>query len=698
MADERNEKGYGTVNGYEGVYQDGHQDGGSDQVDQEGSGGARPSDDGLSAGEDSFGTGTYTGSSYGSGASPSSGAGTGYSAGASGASAYRNIGASGAAGYGGADYSTGASGSASAGYSAGASGAPAYRNTGASGAAGYSGTGYSAGASAYRNTGASGSAGYGGAGYSAGASGASAYGNTGASASTAYGAGAADNAAGRAQGAGDGHHGNGRYYSYSGSQGTAAGNGGRGPARPPKKKNGMIGIILAVILVFVAGAGAGAYFSGRSAAASLGGGSSSRSQGEGSAKTGKDDASDGNSESGSDKKAKKDSSDSAGSGDSISRVSDSEKRDDGGEASDLADDTVADVAERVMPAIVSVYNKYTQKGQFFGRTYTQEAESAGSGIIIEETEDELLIVTNNHVVEGADSLSVQFIDEENCEAALKGTDVSSDLAVISVKLDDISADTKKKIAIAELGDSDTLRIGERAIAIGNALGYGQSLTVGYVSALNREVTSENGITGTFIQTDAAINPGNSGGALLNSRGQVIGINSNKIGGSAVESMGFAIPISKAIPIIEELKLQQSRTKVADEDQGMLGIHGISVTSDVASAYGLPVGAYVEEIIEGGGASKSDLREGDVITGLDGQSVTSMEDLRRLLVYYEAGTEVTLTVQHPLEGSEYEEREIPVTLSRRSDLPDEDMSGEQEYPGGREQEQEEDDFFSFPFGF
>ncbi|MEE1039544.1 MAG: trypsin-like peptidase domain-containing protein, partial [Lachnospiraceae bacterium] len=367
-----------------------------------------------------------------------------------------------------------------------------------------------------------------------------------------------------------------------------------------------------------------------------------------------------------------------------------------------SDTGVADVAEKVMPAIVSVYNKYTQEAQFFGRQYTQEGQSTGSGIIIGQTDEELLIVTNNHVVEGADSLSVQFINEENCEALLKGTDAGSDLAVISVPLANLNAETTEAIAIAELGSSDDLRIGEPAIAIGNALGYGQSLTVGYISALNREITAEDGITGTFIQTDAAINPGNSGGALLNSAGQVIGINSNKIGGSAIEGMGFAIPISKAIPIIEELKVQESKTRVSEEEQGALGILGITVTSDVASAYGLPVGAYVEEIIEGSAAQQSDLSQGDIITGINGQTINGMEALQEQLSFYKAGEEVTLTVQHPMEGGSYKEREITLTLSKRSDIQSSDSqdSGnqnrrQQEIP--YEEEGGEDLFDMFPFG-
>ena len=492
---------------------------------------------------------------------------------------------------------------------------------------------------------------------------------------------------------------NGRYYSYNRAQ-TAGGSSRENRSSSPspdysrikkrKKGHSRLAVVLAVILVFVIGAGAGALATGRASSASLSKNSSSaQSQVESSVKEDKEEAEDSSAET-------EPSSQSRSGGSTISTVEDEMKD------SSLSDTTVADVAEKVMPAIVSVYNKFTEESEFFGRKYTQEGESAGSGIIIEETDNELLIVTNNHVVEGADSLSVQFIDESNCEASLKGTDASSDLAVIAVSLDSLSEETKKQIAIAELGDSDSLRIGEHAIAIGNALGYGQSLTVGYISALNREITGEDGITGTFIQTDAAINPGNSGGALLNSRGQVIGINSNKIGGSTIEGMGFAIPISKAEPIIDSLKTQESKTKVAEEEQGVLGIYGISVTSDVASAYGLPVGAYVEEIIEGTGAAQSKLVHGDIITGINGQSISGMEDLQNQLIYYSAGEEVTLTVQHPMEGSEYEEREIKVTLSKRSDVSSSSSDSSDRHGPGQDsrpsQEEGDSGFFSFPFGF
>ena len=557
------------------------------------------------------------------------------------------------------------------------------------GASGTSYTGAAAGGTSYTGAAASGSS------YNGAAAGSTSY--TGAAgSSTSYTGTAAGSSSHEKAESGSAATGNGRYYSYNRTgtdSGAPSGNnnnrGGDYRRRRSRRGGGRLAVVLAVILVFVIGASVGALASGRLSGASLqGGNSSSQSRNEAAVKE---------TEKESDKEAE-----SAGSslqsgqtsgGGTISTVKEAMGQ------SSLADTTVADVAEQVMPAIVSVYNKYTEESQFFGRTYTQEGESAGSGTIIEETADELLIVTNNHVVEGADSLSVQFIDETNCEASLKGTDASSDLAVIAVSLDSLTEGTKSNIAIAELGDSDSLRIGEHAIAIGNALGYGQSLTVGYISALNREITSEDGITGTFIQTDAAINPGNSGGALLNSKGQVIGINSNKIGGSAVEGMEFAIPISKAIPIIDGLKTQESRTKVAEEEQGVLGIYGISVTSDVASAYGLQVGAYIEEIIEGTGAADSDLQQGDIITAINGQTITGMEDLQNQLAYYTAGEEVTLTVQPPMEGGEYEARELKLTLSKKSDVSSSSGDGRQG-AGQRQQPSEEDDYglFSFPFGF
>lgn len=328
---------------------------------------------------------------------------------------------------------------------------------------------------------------------------------------------------------------------------------------------------------------------------------------------------------------------------------------------------VTEVAANVMPSIVSVYNNYTSAVEFFGQTYSQEGVSTGSGIIVAETDTELLIVTNNHVVKNADSLSVQFINEDTAEAAIKGTDASNDLAVIAVKTEDLSQETRDAIAIATLGDSEALKIGEPAIAIGNALGYGQSVTVGYISALNRQIEMDDNYTNTFIQTDAAINPGNSGGALVNIKGEVIGINSNKIGGDTVEGMGFAIPVSRALPIIENLMNQTTKYTVAEEKQGTLGISGRDVTSDIASAYGMPQGVYIAKFVEGGAAENTDLHVGDIITAIGGSSVSSMVELKKQLTYYEAGSKVTVTVSRQNEKGEYESMDIDVTLGTRASL-------------------------------
>lgn len=328
---------------------------------------------------------------------------------------------------------------------------------------------------------------------------------------------------------------------------------------------------------------------------------------------------------------------------------------------------VTEVAANVMPSIVSVYNNYTSAVEFFGQTYSQEGVSTGSGIIVAETDTELLIVTNNHVVKNADSLSVQFINEDTAEAAIKGTDASNDLAVIAVKTEDLSQETRDAIAIATLGDSEALKIGEPAIAIGNALGYGQSVTVGYISALNRQIEMDDNYTNTFIQTDAAINPGNSGGALVNIKGEVVGINSNKIGGDTVEGMGFAIPVSRALPIIENLMNQTTKYTVAEEKQGTLGISGRDVTSDIASAYGMPQGVYIAKFVEGGAAENTDLHVGDIITAIGGSSVSSMMELKKQLTYYEAGSKVTVTVSRQNEKGEYESMDIDVTLGTRASL-------------------------------
>lgn len=324
---------------------------------------------------------------------------------------------------------------------------------------------------------------------------------------------------------------------------------------------------------------------------------------------------------------------------------------------------VSDVVEKVMPAMVSIVNNFTETANVFGQQYTQEEAASGSGIIVGKTDDELLIVSNNHVVESADTLNVTFIDGSEAQAQVKGLDSDMDLAVIAVSLNDLSDDTKNAITVATLGSSDDLKLGEPVIAIGNALGYGQSVTNGIVSALNREITLENGATGTFIQTNAAINPGNSGGALLNMNGEVIGINSNKIGGTAVEGMGYAIPITSASPIIADLMERQTRTKVAEDEVGYIGISQQEVTSQISQMYNMPEGIYVVSVEEGSAAANAGIMKGDIITKFDGSSISSYSDLQKTLQYYAAGDSATITVQRPQNG-EYVSIELNLTLGSR----------------------------------
>ena len=311
---------------------------------------------------------------------------------------------------------------------------------------------------------------------------------------------------------------------------------------------------------------------------------------------------------------------------------------------------VATVAKNVMPAVVSITNMSIQEVQnyFWGGVQQYESQSSGSGIIIGKNDTELLIVTNNHVISDSTELKIQFIDGSIADAKVKGTDSNMDLAVIAVSLDSLSNETISNISIAVLGDSENLKVGEPAIAIGNALGYGQSVTTGVISALNRQIAmSEDGsTTGTLIQTDAAINPGNSGGALLNVRGEVVGINSNKIGGSTIEGMGYAIPISNARPIIEELMNRETKDKVDAAKKGYLGISGLNVTTDVSTMYGMPEGVYVAQVYNGG-AYEAGILKGDIITAFDGSSVRTMEDLQGYLEYYEAGESVMVTIQRPM---------------------------------------------------
>lgn len=337
---------------------------------------------------------------------------------------------------------------------------------------------------------------------------------------------------------------------------------------------------------------------------------------------------------------------------------------------------VSAIAEAAMPSIVSITNRSVQEVesyfQTFGYSFQQpqqeETESCGSGIIIGQNDTELLIVTNNHVVEGADTLTVSFVDNEVYEANLKGTDASNDLAVIAVPLESISDDTMSKISVAVIGNSDELKVGEQVAAIGNALGYGQSVTTGIVSATDRVISTstEDGSTSTeantYIQTDAAINPGNSGGALLNMNGELIGINSAKLASTEVEGMGYAIPISRVYDIIETLMNEPTRTKVEEGSQGTLDIQCGDFSSQAAQAYGIPQGVYVADVTSGGAADQAGISAGSIITEFDGRSVTSTSELKEALSYYSAGETVNVTVYRPnAQQSAYEQSTVSVTL-------------------------------------
>ena len=350
------------------------------------------------------------------------------------------------------------------------------------------------------------------------------------------------------------------------------------------------------------------------------------------------------------------------------------------DSSDTAEATgtitgVSDVAAAAMPSVVSITNKSVQEVQnlysvygYGAPTYEQESTSCGSGIIIGKNDSELLICTNNHVVENSTELSVGFADESVCEAVVKGTDASNDLAVVAVKLDDISSDTMDAIKVAEIGDSDKLVVGQQVVAIGNALGYGQSVTTGIVSALNCTIDID-GYQADLIQTDAAINPGNSGGALLDMQGRVIGINSAKAAANGVEGMGYAIPISNAKSILEDLMNKKTRTDKVDEaDSAYVGIAGQGVSGEMSSLYGIPEGIYLTEVQDGSPAADAGLQKGDIITKFDGSSVTSMQDLKTQLAYYAAGEEVPVTIQRQ-NGSEYEEQKVTITLGKLSDYQD-----------------------------
>ncbi len=331
---------------------------------------------------------------------------------------------------------------------------------------------------------------------------------------------------------------------------------------------------------------------------------------------------------------------------------------------------VTDVVKNVMPSIVAVNNHYTETMSFFGQDMSSEADASGSGIIVGQNDTELLIVTNYHVVADTDKLTVQFNEGSEAEAFIKGQDSKMDLAVIAVPVTGLSSSVLDSIQVATLGDSDALEVGEPAIAIGNSLGYGQSVTTGVISALDRSISLSassgyggDNVEGTFIQTDAAINPGNSGGALLNIKGEVIGINSNKIGGSAVEGMGYAIPISSASPIIAELMLKETKSKVAEEERGYLGISGISVTQEVSQAYGMPEGVYIAQIYENTAAAAAGLKKGDIITEFGGDKIASMEELQKELEFYAKGDVVDVKVM-TMTVAGYEEVTRQLTLGNK----------------------------------
>lgn len=332
-----------------------------------------------------------------------------------------------------------------------------------------------------------------------------------------------------------------------------------------------------------------------------------------------------------------------------------------GKASD-----VSSIAEGAMPSLVSITNKSVQEMQtLFGQSQNYESTSSGTGIIIGKTDTELLIVTNNHVISGASALSAGFIDQSVAQAVVKGTDADHDIAVIAVNLNDISEETKAQIRVIEVGSSSELQVGQQVVAIGNALGYGQSVTTGIVSALNRDVTIE-GMTNSLIQTDAAINPGNSGGALLNMSGQLVGINSAKFSDTAVEGMGYAIPVDNVADIMENLMNRTVRTEKAEEEErGVLGITGQDVTAEVSEAYGMPKGVYIVSVEEGAAAERAGLKKGDIITKFDGTSVTGIQGLKETLTYYKAGEEIEITYSSVQDG-QYQEKTVVVTLGEKEE--------------------------------
>ena len=369
---------------------------------------------------------------------------------------------------------------------------------------------------------------------------------------------------------------------------------------------------------------------------------------------------------------------------------------------------VTDIVKSAMPSIVSITSKSVQEvenyfGMFGGRNsiQQQEVESAGSGIIIGKNDSELLIATNNHVIDGAETVSVSFVDNETYEATIKGTDSDKDLAVVAVPLSSISSDTMSKISVATIGDSSKLEVGEQVVAIGNALGYGQSVTTGIVSATNRTLDSEDSSEASYdgislIQTDAAINPGNSGGALLNMNGELIGINEAKYSSTQVEGMGFAIPISKAEPILQNLMNLTTRYKVSDDEAAYIGINMADVSADVSQNYGIPTGVCIMSVVDGSPAADAGFKKGDVITTFDGRSISNAKGLKETLTYYAAGETVDVTVQRADNG-EYKEVTLTLTLGSAADMPQTSGSSNGTTNDGTGSSDQNDQGIQNPFG-
>ena len=364
--------------------------------------------------------------------------------------------------------------------------------------------------------------------------------------------------------------------------------------------------------------------------------------------------------------------------------------------------SVKDVASSAMPSLVAISTTTVEEVETFFGTTSQEVPASGTGVIVGQNDDELLIATNNHVVSGATSLSVSFIDDETVEGQIKGTDADNDLAVVAVKLSDIKDETKSQIKIAVMGNSDDLEVGDQVVAIGNALGTGQSLTSGYISAKDRTISSQDESTGEtitsegLIQTDAAINPGNSGGALLNMNGELIGINEAKYSSTQVEGMGFAIPISKAEPILQNLMNLTTRYKVSDDEAAYIGINMADVSADVSQNYGIPTGVCSMSVVDGSPAADAGFKKGDVITTFDGRSISNAKGLKETLTYYAAGETVDVTVQHADNG-EYKEVTLTLTLGSAADMPQTSGSSNGTTNDGTGSSDQNDQGIQNPFG-